>query len=60
MRSLLEVIELSKRYSLGATHSGALQRLRARYSGQLPAPSLLHAVDDINFTIDAGESVGLV
>ncbi len=60
MSALLEVIELSKRYAVGAAHAGALQRLRARFSGKAPAPSLLHAVDDMSFTIDAGESVGLV
>lgn len=60
MSALLEVIELSKRYAVGAAHSGALQRLRARISGKPLAPSLLHAVDDMSFTIDAGESVGLV
>jgi peptide/nickel transport system ATP-binding protein len=60
MSTLLEVIELSKRYAVGAAHSGALQRLRARFSGKPRAPSLLHAVEDVNFNIDAGESVGLV
>ena len=60
MSALLEVIELSKRFAVDAARTSALQRLRARFAGKPLAPSLLHAVDDMSFTIGEGESLGLV
>jgi peptide/nickel transport system ATP-binding protein len=48
--ALLEVANLAKIYSVGGTGTGP----------DAPAAGLLHAVDDISFAIDRGESVGLV
>lgn len=56
---LLEVAHLRKLYPLGPP-PGLAARLAAR-AGRPPAPRpVLHAVDDVSFTIGAGESLGLV
>lgn len=46
---LLEVTELSKRFPLGK---------RGWFGGK--APSMVHAVDDVSFTLGRGETLGLV
>jgi oligopeptide/dipeptide ABC transporter ATP-binding protein len=59
MTALLDIAELSKRFPVG-TAAGLFGRLRRRSSGgpdQLPH---VHAVDDVSFTIEKGETVGLV
>ena len=48
-RTLLDVAELSKRFPLGR---------RALFGGA--APSMVHAVDDVSFTLARGETLGLV
>ena len=48
-RFLLDVAELSKRFPLG----------RRRLFGKA-APSMVHAVDDVSFTLARGETLGLV
>ena len=54
--NVLEVSELRKHFPVGARHGSLLDRLRARTRHR----AMLHAVDDVSFTIDRGESVGLV
>src|SRR5260221_13192949 len=52
MPALLETANLSKRFARG----GAI-----RLIGRRPAPpSMVYAVDDVNLTIERGETVGLV
>ena len=60
-QDLLTVRGLTKKFPTG--HSEPLvKRLRAAVLQQRhsPSPHLLHAVDDVSFSIRAGESVGLV
>ena len=54
--NVLEVSELRKHFPIGAKRGSLLDRLRARTRHR----SLLHAVDEVSFTIGRGESVGLV
>ncbi|MEO0942682.1 MAG: ABC transporter ATP-binding protein [Cyanobacteria bacterium J06642_12] len=59
-KKLLEIRGLTKTFPTG--HSDPLaKRLRSVFSQQKsPSPHLLHAVDNVSFAIQAGESVGLV
>jgi oligopeptide/dipeptide ABC transporter ATP-binding protein len=55
MTALLEVERLHRRFAIGAV-PGAL----ARALGRGKPPSLLHAVDDVSFSLAKGETIGLV
>ena len=56
---LLTVRGLTKMFPMG--HSVPLwQRVKQQIAGHPVSPQLLHAVDDVSFSIRAGESVGLV
>lgn len=60
MNTLLDVSNLSKRYPLGGAGAKSVAWLRKRiYKTVKPIP-LLHAVDDVSFSIGKGESLGLV
>lgn len=56
---LLDVAELSKLYVLKPQGSPVARLVRRLKKGPEAAPRL-HAVDDVNFTIGRGETVGLV
>ncbi|TVQ38970.1 MAG: ABC transporter ATP-binding protein [Geminicoccaceae bacterium] len=59
MAPLLEVEHLTKIYSLGGgTKAG--RWLKQRLTNTVPHQPRLHAVDDVSFTIEPGESLGLV
>jgi oligopeptide/dipeptide ABC transporter ATP-binding protein len=53
---LLDVLQLRKLFPVGAPAAG---RLLAAFGGNT-RQSLLHAVDDVSFTVARGETVGLV
>jgi oligopeptide/dipeptide ABC transporter ATP-binding protein len=55
MTALLEVERLHRRFAIGAA-PGAL----ARALGRGKPPALLHAVDDVSFSLAKGETIGLV
>ena len=57
---ILEVNELVKRFAVGEAQGFLTRLLRAMGRGSAPPPSLLHAVDDVSFSIGRGETVGLV
>jgi oligopeptide/dipeptide ABC transporter ATP-binding protein len=57
--ALLDVAELSKRFPAGKP-AGAIGQLRRRFSGGAESLPLVYAVDDVSFTINQGETVGLV
>lgn len=59
MTVLLDIAELSKRFPIG-TATGPLGRLRKRFKGGPDHLPHVFAVDDVNFTIQKGETVGLV
>jgi oligopeptide/dipeptide ABC transporter ATP-binding protein len=59
MTALLDVAELSKRFPAGKP-AGVLTRWRRRFSGGPERLPLVYAVDDVSFTINKGEIVGLV
>lgn len=56
---LLDVAELKKRFPVSGT-IGPLGRLRRRMKGGPVHLPMVHAVDDVSFTIRKGETVGLV
>ena len=56
---LLDIGELAKRFPVGRKRS-LPQRIADSVAGRKPPVSLLHAVDDVSFTIGRGETVGLV
>lgn len=64
MTALLEVERLTKFFPLGghSTLARMVQARRRRHSGAdgTSEPALLHAVDDVSISVEAGESVGLV
>ena len=66
MNTLLQVEHLSKRYRTIPQSGLEKTRERFRRNANLPPlpppkfPGILHAVDDVSFTINSGESVGLV
>lgn len=55
MTALLKIEQLSKFFAL---HTGP--NIVQRIMGKAAKPSYLHAVDDISFSVNKGESVGLV
>jgi oligopeptide/dipeptide ABC transporter ATP-binding protein len=59
MTALLDVAELSKRFPAGKP-AGTVGQLRRRFSGGPDRVPLVYAVDDVSFTINQGETVGLV
>src|SRR5262245_29799184 len=59
MTAILDVAELSKRFTIGQA-VGPLGRLRRRWSGGPERLPQVHAVDDVSFVINKGETVGLV
>jgi oligopeptide/dipeptide ABC transporter ATP-binding protein len=59
MNALLDVAELAKRFPLGKVGS-PLVRLRRRLAGGAEHLPQVHAVDDVSFVINKGETVGLV
>lgn len=60
MTSLLEVRNLKKLYPVSRSTPEWVTRLRAWANHDTAFVSRLHAVDDVSFRIEAGESVGLV
>src|SRR5580658_10485730 len=59
MTVLLDVAEFSKLFPIGAA-AGPLARLRRRLAGGPEKLPKVHAVDDVSFVINKGETVGLV
>jgi oligopeptide/dipeptide ABC transporter ATP-binding protein len=59
MTALLDIVELSKQFPVGGG-PGAWTRLKRRVSGGVQMLPKVYAVDDVSFTIDKGETVGLV
>ena len=59
MSVLLDVAEISKRFPIGQA-SGPITRLRKRWNGGPEHLPHVHAVDDVSFVINRGETVGLV
>jgi oligopeptide/dipeptide ABC transporter ATP-binding protein len=59
MTVLLDVADVSKLFPAGGG-PGLLERLKRRYSGGPEKLPKVHAVDDVSFTINKGETVGLV
>ncbi len=64
MTALLEVERLTKFFPLGghSTLARMVQARRRRHSGAdgTSEPALLHAVDDVSISVEAGESAGLM
>src|ERR1700726_2158952 len=59
MTVLLDVADVSKLYPVGGG-PGPLARFKRRFSGGPEKLPKVHAVDDVSFVIDKGETVGLV
>src|ERR1700683_2024866 len=59
MTILLDVADVSKLFPVGGG-PGPLARFKRRFSGGPEKLPKVHAVDDVSFTIDKGETVGLV
>src|SRR5271170_3622702 len=59
MSALLDVVEFSKLFPVGGG-GGTLASLRRRFAGGAEKLPKVHAVDDVSFVIDKGETVGLV
>jgi oligopeptide/dipeptide ABC transporter ATP-binding protein len=59
MTALLDVAEVSKWFPVGGG-PGAWAQLKRRVSGGVEKLPKVYAVDDVSFTIDKGETVGLV
>src|ERR1700683_184668 len=59
MTVLLDVAEFSKQFPVGSS-LGPIARLRRRFAGGAETLPKVHAVDDVNFVIDKGETLGLV
>ena len=59
MTILLDVAEVSKLFPVGGG-PGFFTRFKRRFSGGPENLPKVHAVDDVSFTIDKGETVGLV
>jgi oligopeptide/dipeptide ABC transporter ATP-binding protein len=59
MTVLLDVAELSKRFPVGHA-TGPIERLRQRLQGGPERLPQVYAVDNVNFVIGKGETVGLV
>jgi oligopeptide/dipeptide ABC transporter ATP-binding protein len=60
MTVLLDVAEFSKLFPVSGGGPGPWQRLKRRFSGGPEKLPKVHAVDDVSFAIDKGETVGLV
>jgi len=59
MTNLLEVADVSKLYPVGGG-PGPIARFKRRFSGGPEKLPKVHAVDDVSFVIEKGETVGLV
>ena len=60
MTALLDVAELSKHFPVKQP-GGALRALRRRFAGEgADRVSQVHAVDDVTFVMQKGETVGIV
>jgi oligopeptide/dipeptide ABC transporter ATP-binding protein len=59
MTALLEVIEVAKLFPVGSG-PGLWTRLKRRFTGGVETLPKVHAVDDVSFAIEKGETVGLV
>src|SRR4029077_5535804 len=59
MTILLDIADVSKLFPVGGG-PGPLARFKRRFSGGPQKLPKVHAVDDISFVIDKGETVGLV
>ncbi len=59
MTVLLDVAEFSKLFPVGGV-PGPIARLRRRFAGGPEKLPKVHAVDDVSFVINKGETVGLV
>src|ERR1700733_8641240 len=59
MTTLLDVADVSKLFPVGGG-PGFFTRFKRRFSGGPENLPKVHAVDDVSFTIDKGETVGLV
>jgi oligopeptide/dipeptide ABC transporter ATP-binding protein len=59
MTALLDVAEFSKLFPVTGT-SSSWKRLRQRFQGGPEKLSKVHAVDNVSFVIEKGETVGLV
>ena len=59
MTVLLDVAEFSKLFPVGGV-PGPIARLRRRFAGGPENLPKVHAVDDVSFVINKGETVGLV
>ena len=59
MTALLDVVEFSKLFPVSGT-SGLWTSLRRRFTGGAEKLPKVHAVDDVSFFINKGETVGLV
>jgi len=59
MTALLDIVEFSKLFPVGGT-AGAWASLRRRFAGGAEQLPKVHAVDDVSFVINRGETVGLV
>jgi oligopeptide/dipeptide ABC transporter ATP-binding protein len=59
MTALLDVAEFSKIFPVGGP-PGPFARLKRRFTGGPEMLPKLHAVDDVSFVINQGETVGLV
>src|SRR5277367_91177 len=59
MTTLLDVADVSKLFPAGGG-SGLFTRFKRRFSGGPENLPKVYAVDDVSFTIEKGETVGLV
>ena len=59
MTILLDVADVSKLFPVGGG-PGPLARFKRRFSGGPEKLPKVYAVDDVSFTINKGETVGLV
>ncbi len=59
MTALLDVAEFSKLFPVTGT-SSSWKRLRQRFQGGSEKLSKVHAVDNVSFVVEKGETVGLV
>jgi len=59
MTALLDVAEVSKLFPVGGG-PGPWARLKRRFSGGVEKLPKVHAVDDVSFVVNKGETVGLV
>ena len=60
MSALIEAMEISKRFPMKASAGKVLRGFTKLARSEPAAASWLHAVDNVSFTVNEGESVGLV